>query len=196
MLNLNAMKNKNLLVRGCLIGALAAGVVLLPGHPAAAQTAAEIPQQTITLKDGSQIKGQVIAVEGAQYIIQTKDLGRVQIPADKVLSLTQTAAGSGTTPLQTGGTAATPAQQQLLNQIQPLQNQLLSDPQISAMLQDLISDPEVVKLLQDPGLMKDLMTMDPAVIQANPAMQKLLQNPAMLQIINQAGQKFSPALAP
>jgi len=78
------------------IFALAAALAL----SAASATAAE-QQMTVTLKDKSTLRGELVEFKDGVYRLKTEALGEVKIPADKVLSL-KTADEPSEEPEQTG----------------------------------------------------------------------------------------------
>ena len=140
--------------------------------------------RTIVLKDGSQLKGNVIAFANGVYTIETLHLGQVQIHEDKIVSITsQGYAAQNPTPKT--------VQQEMLN----MQQNLMSDPDIANDIMNLSQDEEILNLMNDPELMNDIMNFNTEKLQNNPKLQQLMQNPKMQQIMNKASQKI-PATLP
>lgn len=150
------------------------------------------PIQTITLKDGTTLKGFLLDVTDDSYIIQTKHMGQVKIHVDDLISITTVKKPTPQIfqqknyPLMNslGG-------QPSAGQVNQLQQQLLSNPEIMNSLKELMEDAEVVNLLKDPSLQDDAFSMDPVKMQNNQSIQDLLKHPKMQEIINKAGQQLN-----
>lgn len=172
------------------------GVLFLSlNTPLLAQTSAqpqEKPLQIITLKDGTVLKGYLVGVVDDQYVIQTQHLGQVKIPVPELVSITTAAAALPVCPRRqfSGGSPLSGQMSGTAPLIQKIQQDLLSDPELSSNMQELANDEEIVNLLLDPNLVNALMSMDPQAIQNNPNTQKLLQSPKMQEIIMKVQQRM------
>ncbi|MCB9771460.1 MAG: hypothetical protein H6754_02795 [Candidatus Omnitrophica bacterium] len=144
---------------------------------------AQIPLQTITLKDGTSIKGQLSGVTGGFYTIDNATMGQIKIPAEQVISIN----ASEATPASLTVSANEKLSGTAFN---GLQSSMMLDPQIMNLIQEMIQDPSVAELLTDPVLMQDALTMDPQKIQSNPTVLKLMQNPKMQEILQATMQKM------
>ena len=156
------------------------------------------PLQTITLKDGTVLKGHLLKIENDSYAIQTEHMGQVQVNVANIANITN---GSGTSPVTsqtpslpttmtgnpTGNAMNAPAGQ---GNIGAIQQQLMADPDIQTSVQDLVKDPEIQKLLTSGNLLQDAMSMDPAKIQNNPNIKDLMQSPKMQQLMQKINQKY------
>lgn len=145
---------------------------------------AQIPLQTITLKDGTSIKGHLSGVAKGSYTVDNATMGQIKIPAEQVISINASEATSSASLTisaneKLSGTA-----------FNGLHSSMMQDPQIMNLIQEMIQDPSVAELLTDPVLMQDALTMDPQKIQNNPTVQKLMQNPKMQEILQAATQKM------
>lgn len=135
--------------------------------------------QTITLKDGTVLKGTLSDVAESHYVISTSNLGEVRVPVEDVVSITTgqqpslPASPTATIPLPSLGG------QSPMGNFSQIQQAVLSDPKMMAEIQTLLSDEKIMNLLQDKSVMQDLMTMDPLIIQKNSAIQALMQDPKM-----------------
>ena len=142
---------------------------------------ADNPDQVITLRDGSQIKGQLVGINNGSYTIQVPVVGDVHASMADVVSVTNANAPTLATQPTTN--------QQLINgpnydqQIAANQKQLMSDPQSMELLHQMMQDPETMKLLQDPSLIKAVTSRDYGSVQNNPSVQKLLNSPSMQAIL-------------
>ena len=138
---------------------------------------AQQPSQTITLKDGTSIKGQLIKVEAGYYTIISPTMGQVKVAADQILSINSAEApGGGSVQVGADGKISD-------DTINDVKTNMMQDPTIMSLIQDLLKDPEIAELMKNPSLMQDALSMDPQKIQNNPEVQKLMQNPTMQEII-------------
>ncbi len=141
--------------------------------------------QTITLKDGSRIKGKLIGIQGSTYLIDTPHMGEVEIDSGEIANIAhgaETAEKPKNVTMQPQGMGS--------GNVQQAQNLLMSDPDLTAAMMELANDPEMAELFKDPTLLMKLQSMDPAEIQNDPRIQKILSDPRMQQIMQKAAQKF------
>lgn len=144
------------------------------------------PTQTITLKDGTTIKGQLINVSNGSYFIASQTMGQVKVSADQVLSINNGEAAQGANAqFKTGADGKIST-----DTINDVKTNMMQDPQILSLIQELVKDPEVAELMKNPSLMQDALSMDPQKIQNNPEVQKLMQNPTMQKIISMTAEKM------
>ncbi|MBI4310049.1 MAG: hypothetical protein HY591_06940 [Candidatus Omnitrophica bacterium] len=139
--------------------------------------------QTITLKDGSQIKGELTGVNDGTYTIKTPLLGDIHINSSQVANI-----GSAGMAMPGAQPPANGLQPQASNgdmgqKIQTMQTQLMANPEFMADLQQMAQDPEIMQLLADPALVQAVTAKDANALQNNPQGQKLMNNPKMRAII-------------
>ena len=147
---------------------------------------AQQPTQTIILKDGTTIKGQLINVSNGSYFIASQTMGQVKVSADQVLSINSGEAAQGA-----AGQIKTGADGKIsTDTINEVKTNMMQDPQILSLIQELVKDPEVAELMKNPSLMQDALSMDPQKIQNNPEVQKLMQNATMQKIISITAEKM------
>lgn len=141
----------------------------------------EPEKQIITLKDGSQIKGELIGVGNGEYSIQTQAMGAIKIKVSQVSSI----ANEPTILLQPapGGTSSSGSGDGFNQQIQATQSKLMNDPHLMNDIQGLMQDPDLMKLLTDPVLVKKVMAHDVAAIEKDPKAQELMRHPKMLELM-------------
>jgi hypothetical protein len=132
---------------------------------------ADQSEQVITLKDGSQIKGELAGIDNGVYTVKTPIIGDVHVAASDVASITS---GSG---------SASPSMPNMDQQVSDSQKQLMSNPQSMATLQEMTQDPEIMQALQDPALVQAVTSHDYAAVQSNPQIQKLMSNPKMQALL-------------
>ncbi|OGX57233.1 MAG: hypothetical protein A2306_01910 [Omnitrophica WOR_2 bacterium RIFOXYB2_FULL_38_16] len=148
---------------------------------------AQNSQKTITLKDGSVIKGTIVSIEDQKYIIDTDKLGKVEVEDSDIVSITtSTATQNAQAPVAQNallGNLGGLGNAGLPEQMQQMQNSLLSDPKMLAEMQTMLQDEEIMAIISDPSLMKDLLSNDPNVIQNNPKIMQLMNNPQMQALL-------------
>ncbi len=142
--------------------------------------------QTISLKDGTSIKGQLIDISNGQYTVNTSTMGQIKVPASQILSIHADGVNPGSSSVNSGGKFSA-------DTVNSMKNNMMQDPEIMSLMQDLVKDPEIAAIMQNPSLMQDALSMDPERIKNNPAVQKLMQNPKMLKILEITAQKMQPS---
>ena len=146
--------------------------------------------QTITLKDGTLLRGKLISVKDGVYTIQTFNLGTLAVSEDKIVSVStqlvaeKSAAASQSVPAAQATQQPQMDKAQFAAQAQQMQQQFLSDPKIVAEIQNLLNDEEVKALLTDPEVMKAVMTYDPNTIAGNEKIKKLMENTKIKNLMN------------
>ena len=139
-------------------------------------------EQVITLKDGSQIKGELAGINNGVYTIKTPIIGDVHVAASDVASITN-GAGNATAPVAAAQNQTSGAVPNMDQQIAASQKRLMSNPQSMATLQEMMQDPEIMQALQDPALVQAVTSHDYQAVQSNPSVQKLMNNPKMQALL-------------
>jgi hypothetical protein len=153
--------------------------------------------QVITLKDGSQIKGELSGVANGVYTVRTPTLGDIHITSNQVISISAETAGAAVAspPAANASANAMPAVPALpglpaagasgdmSQRITSAQNQLMANPEFVAEIQNFAQDPEITQLLSDPQLMQEIMSKDVNAIQKDPKAQALMNNPKMQALV-------------
>jgi hypothetical protein len=137
--------------------------------------------QTIVLKDGSQIKGNLSGVSNGVYTITTPTMGDVKISAAQVASIS-TGAPLVSAPAAPPGD---PNAAELNQRIEAAQSRLMSDPAMMQQLAEMLQDPEIAQIIQDPQLAQLVMSRDVKAIEANPKAKKLMENPKIRALMEQ-----------
>jgi len=168
--------------------------------PSRAQSATgtNAPEQSIQLKDGTTIKGKLTGVSGSgdRYIIESPTLGRTEVKISDVKSILAEESAPTQTKLDPDQAIPGTPSFALPPQMQAIQQQLLSDPEISAMIHEIANDPDIINIAQDPSLIQSALTMNPQQIQGNPSVQRLLQHPKMQRLMDRVTKKLLPSLIP
>ncbi len=137
--------------------------------------------KTITLNDGSEIKGNIVGLDGETYFIKTS-FGTIEVEDSNITSI------SSSKPL----TESSNPSSRLVSeeQMTQYQQQILGNPKVASEIESISRDPQIQKVLSDPELTNAIMAQDFQKIQNNPKFQKLLQNPKMQSLIQSAGQSI------
>jgi hypothetical protein len=137
-------------------------------------------EQVITLKDGSQIKGNLAGIDNGVYTVKTPIIGDVHVAASDVASITNGNNVPVAAPQNQASGSAAPNMDQ---QIAASQQKLMSNPQSMATLQEMMQDPEITQALQDPALVQAVTSHDYQAVQSNPKIQELMSNPKMQALL-------------
>ena len=136
----------------------------------------------ITLKDGSQIKGEVTGLTNGVYTIKMPIVGDVHVATADVITIANGgAAASSAQPTAQQNPHAT--DNNLKQQVQAAQAQLLSNPQVVLDLQQMVQDPEIAELLTDPELVRIVTSNDVNAVANNPKAKALMNNPKLHALI-------------
>ena len=122
--------------------------------------------QTITLKDGSEVTGKVVSMNGGTYQIQTTSMGIISIPQTEVISINAGSIGNA-------------------SDIQGFRQSIESDPQMMTAIKSLQSDPLIQGILQDPQIMQAIQSGDLESLSQNPKIQQLMNHSAVKDISRQ-----------
>ncbi len=137
----------------------------------------------LTLKDGSIIKGKVLQLSNGIYTIATSQFGNVEIPEDNILSI---AVPNTNTQKKNSSSQQT----QLKNQVQQLQGNILSNPQLIQDIQNMAQDKEIMKILSDQNLINDVMSYDQNKMEKNAKLKELMKNPKIQKMMNRIEQQI------
>ena len=139
---------------------------------------ADQSEQVITLKDGSQIKGELAGIDNGVYTVKTPIIGDVHVAASDVASIT-----NGNAPVAAAQNQPSAAAGNMDQQIAASQQKLMSNPESMATLKEMTQDPEIMQALQDPALVQAVTSHDYQAVQNNPSVQKLMSNPKMQALL-------------
>lgn len=133
----------------------------------------------LSLKDGSQIKGEIINVNDNIFTVKTS-FGNVQIEGHEILDIlsAESSAVSSASPVFSD------------KEILKHKQRIINDPEMMRLLQELAQDESILQALSQPGLMNALMSGDLNQIQNDPAFKKILENPLIQRMIQEAEQKI------
>jgi len=123
----------------------------------------------IVLKDGSVITGTIRSFDGKNYIIDSESLGTVSLSSGQVNTIR-----SPTAP------GANPSISH--SDVIGLQQRLLNDKDVMALLQSLQNDPQIQSILSDPQLLQSVTSGDVKSLMNNPKFKALMENPTIQEI--------------
>jgi len=128
------------------------------------------PSQTITMKDGSRVSGEVVSLNNGIYQIKTPSIGVLSIRQSEVLSI------------QAAGASAAPAPSLNMAEVKKLQDSLLNDPGVMQMIQTLQNDPQFKSAMSDPAVMKAIQSGDMNALSQNPKIKALMNHSAVKRL--------------
>jgi hypothetical protein len=135
-------------------------------------------ESRIELIDGTSINGEVVSMSNGRYVIRSQSLGQIEVPSSSIRSIKPTGA---TTP---SGQANT--------DIQAIQQQIGTSPELMQMVTSMMSDPEIQEVIKDPELVQLIMSGNLEVLKNDPRIHQLMNNPSMQAVIRkmQGGKDF------
>ena len=129
----------------------------------------------LILKDGSVITGEVISLSNGIYTIKSDILGVIKLEESKVRTIQEKS--STVNPSASPSSSAATAEE-----VQTLQQKMMSDKEVMSLIQSLQNDPEFKTLLEDPKIMQAVSANDIATLMADPRFTKLLNNSTVQEI--------------
>lgn len=139
----------------------------------------------IELSDGSVLLGDVVDINGGQYVIETDTLGRVQIDGSRIQLIRpcspcqpDSTGAAGNASLGTNGGLG-----QNQSQIQDIQMRLVADPSAMSSILTLQQDSDIQRALADPQLMQRVMSGDVESLQTDPTFHELMNHPAIRSLV-------------
>jgi hypothetical protein len=138
--------------------------------------------KTITLKDGSKVKGEVVSMSDSEWTIRTSSMGDVHIADKNISSIID---GDVEIKPKTDMPAPAAVTENITAnpEFKKIQSSIVSDPNVMTDIQALIADPEIMALMSDPGLMATIQSGNTEAIQSNPKLKALSENPKIQAMI-------------
>ncbi|MBI9073809.1 MAG: hypothetical protein JEZ02_00260 [Desulfatibacillum sp.] len=144
------------------------------------------------LKDGSVIRGTIIAHASRVYSIRSPSLGVIRIHESKISSINtqSSSAGSGQASAAASpgasGISGGMSNSDVARQSQAIGQQMMNNPDIMGAIGSLSADPEFMEILSDPAIMAAVSAGDVNALMANPKFMQLMSNPQVQQITRMA----------
>jgi hypothetical protein len=135
----------------------------------------------IQLNDGTQVVGNITSYIDGIYTIETLTLGSVQVREGQINAILYQGShsepgASSTQSQETSGNAST------AGSIQILQNAMMGNKELFAMIQALAGDPQLQAILSDPEIMRAVSTGDTQTLANNEKFMRLMDHPEIRRI--------------
>lgn len=148
-------------------------------------TFAQEATKTITLMDGTKVKGKIVSFANGVYTVNTSNLGNLTIKDSDVVNISAAGAPEAAATNSTANSTSS-----IQGQVNQMQNSLMSDPQMMEDVKNLLDNPEIMNMLSDKQFISDVMSYDPARIESNQKTKQLIENPEVQQLMEKIGQKY------
>ncbi len=122
--------------------------------------------KTFELIDGSIITGEIISYNDGIFILESETLGTIRIEEAKILAIRSRKKSVGISS----------------NEVLSLQEKMMGNEEIFAMILSLQNDPEFQAILQDPEIMSAVSSGDINALLSNQNFMKLLENSTIQDI--------------
>jgi len=136
---------------------------------------------SVQLNDGTQIAGKITSYIDGVYTVETHTLGTIQVREGQISSIlyqgSQLAPQVNSAPGQNSPNSASNT-----GGIQTLQNALMENKELFAMIQALAGDPQLQAILTDTEIMRAVSRGDTATLSNNKKFMKLLDHPEIRKI--------------
>jgi hypothetical protein len=139
----------------------------------------------IVLIDGSHIYGDIESLNNGVYTVKTYSLGRIKIDSSRIRYFRYTQNDpepGGSSPEKKEAPVSENLPPNSDQNVQALQNQMVSNPEIMGLIQSMQNNPEIQKILNDPETMEAIRAGNIGVLLSNPAIQNLMNNPKVNRI--------------
>lgn len=136
---------------------------------------------TLTLHDGSVIRGNIRSLQNDVYTIETDVLGTVQVRKQDIRSIDLSDESRSSNAAPAAPRAPAPGQAD----IEAMQQRLLQTPDLFSLIQSLQNDPEIQAVMSDPEVMNAVASGDIATLMNHPKVIELSRNPKMRAVIDQ-----------
>ncbi len=130
----------------------------------------------VKLTDGSVISGEIVSFSDGVYTVRSGILGTIKIKESKIELIRQKF------PATTAGEAVSPSKTSSKEKVQSLQDSIMFDQNIMALILSLQNDPDIQELLQDPAILNAVNSGDFTTLMSNPKFINILQNPTIQEI--------------
>lgn len=143
--------------------------------------AAALASQTIELKDGSRIEGEIQGIENGVYTVLSPSVGTLHVAQSNIVRIVYSDVSNAAS--SSGKTSA--PHDALTSDIQQLQARLAQDPAAMQSIMSLQSDPQIQAILSDPAIVKAIQEGDYVSLLGNAKIQALESNQHLKQLLLQ-----------
>jgi hypothetical protein len=130
----------------------------------------------VKLIDGSVISGEIVSFSDGVYTIQSGILGTIKINESKIEVIRLKSPGT------TAGESVRPLKTSTNEKVQSLQESIMYNQNIMALIFSLQNDPDIQELLNDPAILNAVNSGDFTTLMSNPKFLNILQNPTIQKI--------------
>ena len=135
---------------------------------------------TVTLKDGTVIRGEVKSLQEGVYTVESDSAGTLHIRADQVRSIEE----ADPRPPPESAESISGAPPSGASAVDAVKSSISQDPKLLTAVIGLQNEPEVVAALADPSVAKAIADGDYAALASNPKIVALMQNPKLRAIVD------------
>ena len=139
-----------------------------------AATTATAAERVIKLVDGSEIRGNVVAMANDSFTVKTRLLGTLTIKASQIVSMAKPGAAPGPAGARTS--------RDKNGAIASIQSGIVGNTALMSDILRLQNDPQIKAVLNDPHLMKAVQNMDFEKLAKDPRIKALMNNPTVKDI--------------
>jgi len=136
--------------------------------------------ETLVLRDGTVIHGEIKTLEDDVYTVETDSLGTVRVRKQDIRTIDHSDSSAIGSPV--GSTRGSPPKQA---ELQATQSRLMQSPNLLSMILGLQSDPDVQAILADPEIMSALASGDYATLMNHPKIIALTSNAKVREVIDE-----------
>ena len=134
--------------------------------------------ETLVLKDGTVIHGEIKTLQDDIYTVETDSLGTLRVPKQNVRTIDQGEERTAGSPVN----GSSPEQAEL----QAMQSRMVQNPSLLAMILSLQNEPEVQAVLADPQIAEAIASGNIAALLNHPKIIALTSNANVRDVIEEA----------
>ncbi|MCB1645253.1 MAG: hypothetical protein KDI36_07355 [Pseudomonadales bacterium] len=143
--------------------------------------------KTFVLRDGSQVRGEIVSFSNGVYEIRSSALGTLRVPDARVVSILTADSASQSAPAPTTAAGANSAMD-FGSALDSIKSGIASSPDVMSQIMQLQHDPQMKEVLSDPAIMQAVQRLDFEALSRNPKFQALMNNAKVRQIQSSMGQ--------
>jgi len=137
--------------------------------------------ESLVLKDGTVIQGDIRGLQDDVYIVETDSLGTVRVQREQIRTIDHSDERSAGLPATSSPDKSFSEQAEQ----QALQSRIMQDASLFSMIQALKSDPEVQAILADPEIMSAIASGNYGALMNHPKIIALTGNDMVREVIDE-----------
>jgi hypothetical protein len=130
----------------------------------------------VKLTDGSVISGEIVSFSDGVYTVRSGILGTIKINESKIEVIRLKSPGT------TARKSVSPLKNSTNKKVHSIQESIMLDQNIMALIFSLQNDPDIQELLNDPAILNAVNSGDFTTLMSNPKFINILQNPTIQEI--------------